>query len=424
MNSKKQNVFSNWIAANAVHLSTMNPDDPLDDLEPLRNITDDTRVIALGESSHFIKEFCTLRHRILRFLVEHCGFTIYALEFGFSEGFPINKWVHGDGGNSDLAKYLDHFYYPPQLHETFRWMRNYNLTTDRFIEFAGLDIPRNGGSFFPSLHVVQEFLTKADPDALPMLAIAAELAKKIDGFSTAQSASLLHNLSPSEKNALTASVARLLYRLEAMAPVHISEYGQKEYDTVFQHLKSVCYLDYNSQAMADFMADKGLPGDMGAKDKFMADSVLWHLKNSVPDSKMVLVAHNAHIQKTPITYDGFLSCLPMGQRLAYELGNDYMAFGITSESGNTAALYPDENSKFGFRIESTTLEKPIPESIEACLANADLQFGFISFRNIPEGLEVPKKIRFDSEYLETSVIEAFDGVFQVPVSTVATDRFM
>lgn len=55
--------------------------------------------------------------------------------------------------------------------------------------------------------------------------------------------------------------------------------------------------------MNGFISGKGLPGDMGARDKFMADSVLWHLNDS--NSKIVLVAHNAHIQKLPIRYGDF-----------------------------------------------------------------------------------------------------------------------
>ncbi|WP_162564926.1 erythromycin esterase family protein, partial [Acinetobacter baumannii] len=81
------------------------------------------------------------------------------------------------------------------------------------------------------------------------------------------------------------------------------------------------YLDYNIQAMSGFISGGGMQGDMGAKDKYMADSVLWHLKNPQSEQKVIVVAHNAHIQKTPSLYNGFLSCLPTGQRHKNAIGD-------------------------------------------------------------------------------------------------------
>jgi erythromycin esterase-like protein len=80
--------FTDWLQGHATPLSHLDPAAPLDDLEPLRDILDGARVVALGEHSHFIDEFATMRRRTLRFLVERCGVTVLAFEYGFSEGFP------------------------------------------------------------------------------------------------------------------------------------------------------------------------------------------------------------------------------------------------------------------------------------------------------------------------------------------------
>ena len=49
--------FSSWLRGNAVRLDTLDPDARLDDLEPLREIVGDARVVAVGESAHFVQEF-------------------------------------------------------------------------------------------------------------------------------------------------------------------------------------------------------------------------------------------------------------------------------------------------------------------------------------------------------------------------------
>ena len=109
----------------------------------------------------------------------------------------------------------------------------------------------------------------------------------------------------------------------------------------------------------------------------------------------------------------------MGQRLSSELGTDYISLGLTSKTGYTAALFPDEKYKFGFRIENTKLEMPASGSIEKLLEEANVENGIISFKHIPRGSNDPTLIRFDSEYIETSVIDAFDGLIQIPTSSIA-----
>ncbi|WP_227979454.1 hypothetical protein [Nocardia spumae] len=68
--------LAEWLRGHAVPLTRLDPDGPLDDLEPLGEIIGGARVVAIGESSHFITEFERMRRRILRFLVERCGFTV------------------------------------------------------------------------------------------------------------------------------------------------------------------------------------------------------------------------------------------------------------------------------------------------------------------------------------------------------------
>ena len=88
--------FTDWLKGHATPLSHFDPAAPLDDLEPLRDILNGVRVVALGEHSHFVSEFAAMRQRILRFLVERCGFTALAFEYGFCEGIPLDAWARGE----------------------------------------------------------------------------------------------------------------------------------------------------------------------------------------------------------------------------------------------------------------------------------------------------------------------------------------
>ncbi|MFJ1830542.1 erythromycin esterase family protein, partial [Streptomyces sp. NPDC088178] len=80
--SSHHNPFADWLRTHAVPLTHLDREAPLDDLEPLRAVIGNARVVAIGENSHFIDEFALMRERILRFLVERCGFTVLAFEYG------------------------------------------------------------------------------------------------------------------------------------------------------------------------------------------------------------------------------------------------------------------------------------------------------------------------------------------------------
>lgn len=409
--------LTDWMKVNAAPINTLTPSDSVEDLEPIREIIGDARVVALGENSHFISEFGLLRHRIIRFLIEHCGFTAHALEFGFSDGFIIDDWLQGRLNEAHLKQLIFHYLITPEILQTLRWIKNYNLQSQTPVQFMGVDIPCAGGSLLPALSPIKEYLRTADADTLSLIKEACLIAIKFEGASMAQAAPLYGSLSEEERNILTCYLTRINHRLHALAPEHIERFGQQKFDEMVQHLKSALYADYNLSAMSDFIAGTGLYGDMGARDSYMADSVLWHLQHIAPGSKIILVAHNAHIQKTSVNWPGSTT-LPMGQHLAQQLGKDYVAIGLTSSKGDTAALYPDENATHGFRVEKTLLDNPIPNSIESVFTNAELGTSSINLKQIPREYEMPTYTRCDSEYLEIPIQESFDGLIHIPHSHV------
>ncbi len=165
--------FANWVRDRAIVADTLDPLSPLDDLEPLRELIGDARVVAIGESAHYLREFYLLRHRLLCFLAERCGFTIYALEAPFTEAHAIDAWVQGGPGTvaevaaAGVAIELGRC---REMHELLMWMRAYNRSATTPLRFAGTDVPGSGGSPLPALEQVAAYLQQYDPDALPPLA--------------------------------------------------------------------------------------------------------------------------------------------------------------------------------------------------------------------------------------------------------------
>src|ERR1700693_5949410 len=105
----KLNAVESWITQHAVPLKTVDPQAPLDDLQPLRQIIGTASIVGLGEATHGSHEFFSMKHRLLEFLVEKMGFTMFAMEGSWSAGEQINRYV--EQGQGDAAKVLQQFHF-------------------------------------------------------------------------------------------------------------------------------------------------------------------------------------------------------------------------------------------------------------------------------------------------------------------------
>lgn len=145
-----RDVLAEWCRGHAAPLTTLDPHRPVDDLEPLREIVGSARVVAVGESPHFVEEFSRARQRVVRFLAERCGFTVFALEFGFSEAFRLDRWLQGEGDDAGLAK-VSAAAVGWGAAGLMHWLRHHNRTSGHPLRFAGIDVPGAGGQLRPAL---------------------------------------------------------------------------------------------------------------------------------------------------------------------------------------------------------------------------------------------------------------------------------
>ncbi|MFJ9855037.1 erythromycin esterase family protein [Streptomyces sp. NPDC101150] len=421
-------MLSDWFREHSSTLTTLDPQQPLDDLEVLREIIGDARVVAVGEGAHFVEEFSRARQRVLRFLAERCGFTVFAMEFGFREAFPLDRWLQGEGGDGDLAK-VSRAAAEWGAADLMHWLRRHNRTSGHPLRFAGLDIPEAGGALRPALEPVADYLREVDPDALPLVDTALEVSDRfLKGCrSGAAAAPAWAGLEIAEQNELTATLARLLLRLRAVEPLYVSRSNQSRFDIARRRVEAACHTDYMFRAGNALLSGRGLAADLSAREIYLAESVRWHLDHTEPGARIVLAAHNNHIHKTSFSLEsgGGLTMLPMGQHLQRMLGQDYRTVALVHTASHVPEMYPDQSAAVGFTLAEASLGPAEPGSVEAALTDAGLadRITLTDLRHAPrdeQGAPLLNGIRFQSSHLSTPVPEAFDAVLAVP--TVTRDR--
>src|SRR5260221_12593368 len=152
-----------WVATNAIPLDTVEPGHGFRDLEPLKGLIGDARIVALGESTHGTREFFQLKHRVFEFLVREMGFTVLGMETTMPEAFDLNQYVLT--GNGDPVKALSNTHYwvydTEEVLDLIQWMRDYNADRahPRKVRFYGFDMQFAARA----AKVTLSYLRKVDP---------------------------------------------------------------------------------------------------------------------------------------------------------------------------------------------------------------------------------------------------------------------
>ena len=296
----------------------------MDDREQIAALVGGARVVGLGESLHAVSDFYRLKDRVFRHLVETQGFRIFALEAGFAEGLLVDAWIAGRT-EADLDDVLRHgFTYNmgccEEFAEQLEWMRWWNEQhPDDLVRYAGTDLPAWLESSQPAIDVAMAFLDQVDEPA------AARFGESPD-------------------------VDDLVEWLTNREPVYARRGGRLAASSATRAAQVARSFAWRKAALDRVGPESPLVSS--ARDRTMAETVLWLLAVHGPEARVVFGAHNGHLQRTPPW--GGDDAVTAGGYLAHHLGPAYRpigtTFGAASGFGEPEAVdsMPDvEHAGFG-----------------------------------------------------------------------------
>jgi erythromycin esterase len=390
--------ITGWLRENLVSLRTLEPDDTAHrELEPLRDIVGDARVVAIGESTHRVHEFYRLRHLVTRFLAEEMGFTGFAMESGFPEGWAVHDWVLGGEGDLDALLHTGITYHMgecAEMRDQLVWMREHNRTHDRKIRFYGMDLPDSSASALPGVVAALAFLDEADP------AYAAAARKSLlplfgylpaDRTGLAWAAPAIHAylaLGTAHRHELTARIGELTERLRALR-VPYSTVDAERADIALQCAVTARSADAFLAAMA------AAPGrtyrGANVRDAAMAANVEWILDR---EERVVVGAANGHLQRWPYRVPPIINDeqVMLGQHLARSLGDRMVVIATTYDGGRVFGHRPLPDGPPGHTEVFYEDVAPFtePGSLDVLLAGAGQPLALLDLRKVPADGEVAR----------------------------------
>jgi erythromycin esterase-like protein len=173
-NSLEDQSIAEWIANHAVHLDITEAGHGFDDMQPLKKIVGNARIVSLGEATHGTREFFQLKHRMVEFLATEMGFTIFSIEANLPEAYRLNDYILN--GEGDPAKLLRGMYFwtwdTQEVLAMIHWMREFNQSGKGQIQFTGFDMQTPD----VAMQIVRDFVAKNDPNYLSDFNKASQLA--------------------------------------------------------------------------------------------------------------------------------------------------------------------------------------------------------------------------------------------------------
>jgi erythromycin esterase len=295
------------------------------------------------------------------------------------------------------------------IRDQLEWLRQHNSMATHPVGYYGIDMPGSMASPLPGLDAVLAYLADADPEFTPdpgIRATAAAFAAP-SAFAGPAAVSGYRSTPPEARDALTAGLADLVARMAARRLEYLRLTTVDAYRRAFRSLAVTVTLD----AMFRDLTRGDQRGMMLDRDATIADTVEWILCG---EDRIVLAAHNGHVQRWPGTVRGLPPVTTMGMHLADRLGGAYLVIGTTSGTGQTLNTAPDFYAGTLF----THLDPPRPGSLDALLAAShDGPFATDLRRLSPTDTAVVAAVteqRYGTSYVNMNPLAAFDIVVHLP----------
>ncbi|MFQ5926835.1 MAG: erythromycin esterase family protein [Terriglobia bacterium] len=358
-----------WMRQNAIPLATVEAGHGFDDMQPLKAVIGDARIVALGESTHGTREIYQLKHRMLEFLANEMGFTLFGFESPWPEGLALNDYVlHGKGDPVELLRRaVFGVFYSQEVFDTIEWMRQYNerVPPEGRVQFCGIDLRGTR----TAARVVTDYLRKVDPDYAARLEPTLQLLRKKEiepiysGWPPRGEPP-----DPEEMAKVDKDVPGLFHRFFLKQAEYIARSSEPEWRLARHHARIMFQT-------AEVYRKNAWP----LRDLYMAANVEWILNQEPPGSKMVLSAHNGHV-----SFGEFQTGAAMGHHLKKKFGSGVVVFGFAFHQGAFRGTDFRKKAKRRGALTTFTVEPAPDDSLDAVLAKVGFPIFVLDLRKAPQ----------------------------------------
>ncbi|WP_414945577.1 erythromycin esterase family protein [Amycolatopsis sp. cmx-11-32] len=315
-------VITSWLRSRAIRLETLDAGGGRDDLASLAHTWDGLEVLGLGESTHGTREFFTLKHRLLEFLVLELGLRVVAMETSESAATVVDDYVRTGAGDAAAALAGLQFWTwnTREVLAMIKWLRRHNqqVPAERRVRFVGIDPQRPK----TAVETVRAYLRDRAPTELERFSVVLQ---ELDRNRPDD---------PPMRSDIVPQIEELIALLDEETASAVIENVDRERAIARRHAG---FLLRSAQLFA--ASRSGTDGDSvyAVRDRLMAEATVDAVQ-SVADRQGLPVAvwaHNGHLSRGASSS----AVAPMGSHLEVRFGRGYYALGLTLGAGRFHARH-------------------------------------------------------------------------------------
>lgn len=341
------------------------PSTKFEDLEMLKPLLHDKRIVFLGESSHGAAEYSLAKTRLIQFLHQEMGYNVLAFESGMGNAMNAQGQIDKQTAQQTMKNAIFGVWWSKETLPLFEYAKK-TQSTEKPLKLAGFDIQQQGaftnGNWLQNSKLAKQF---------------SEVEEQLVDWSYGTDLKGYQKAKPSIIEVYKQVKSQVQLKEKELKAAYPSEpHIVKLMDrTLTDRIRLANeYVELSIQSNIDLEQNKydSFLKTMEWRDQSMMENLLWLAEEIYPTEKFIVWAHNDHIRKAQSEVMG--SPYPvklMGERLpdiykkySYVIGL-YMAGGETADNtGTPMAVLP-----------------PVKGSIEDIASSSNKPYTFIDMRN-------------------------------------------
>lgn len=366
--------WKKWANDHAYSLSSIQPEtfdgqkipaNKFDDLEMLKPLLHDKRIVFLGESSHGVAQFNLAKTRLIQFLHQDMGYNVLAFESGMGNVMNAQGQIDKQAALQTMKDAIFGVWWTKETLPLFDYAKS-TQATEQPLVLTGFDIQQQGaftnGDWLQNPKLAQQF---------------NEAEKQLAEWSSGNDLKGYQKVKATIIDVYKQVQSQIQFKekeLQAAYPKepHIVKLMDR---TLADRIRLADeYIELTIQSNIDIEQNniESFLQTMEWRDQAMMENLLWLAEEVYPTEKFIVWAHNDHIRKAQSDVMG--SPYPvklMGERLPDIYKKYSYVLGLYMTSGETA-------NNMG---EPMPVLPPVKGSIEDILSSTNKPYTFIDLRN-------------------------------------------
>ncbi|WBF58180.1 erythromycin esterase family protein [Lysinibacillus sp. JK80] len=366
--------WKKWVNDHAYSLSSIQPEtfdgqkipaNKFDDLEMLKPLLHDKRIVFLGESSHGVAQFNLAKTRLIQFLHQDMGYNVLAFESGMGNVMNAQGQIDKQAALQTMKDAIFGVWWTKETLPLFDYAKS-TQATEQPLVLTGFDIQQQGaftnGDWLQNPKLAQQF---------------NEAEKQLAEWSSGKDLKGYQKVKATIIDVYKQVKSQIQFKekeLQAAYPKepHIVKLMDR---TLADRIRLADeYIELTIQSNIDIEQNniESFLQTMEWRDQAMMENLLWLAEEVYPTEKFIVWAHNDHIRKAQSEVMG--SPYPvklMGERLPDIYKKYSYVLGLYMTSGETA-------NNMG---EPMPVLPPVKGSIEDILSSTNKPYTFIDLRN-------------------------------------------